>query len=282
MTTINQSARGSAPEVATEVAPETAPILVRKAHGVAEIVLNRPASMNALTVDMARQLSAACAAIAADSATRAVVLRGAGKAFCVGADVRLFGHDMDSAPQISDQMIEALNEAVILLGEMPQPTIASLQGPVAGAGISLALACDMAIAARNVSLNAAYTRIGACVDVGISWHLPRIVGLRKATEILLRGDAIDAEEALRLGLVNALVQTDEIDAQTRALAQHFASGPTCAFRTVKQLLKRSFDNSLRAQLEDERRGFGVCVTTEDFREGVHAFLGKRAPRFAGS
>ncbi|CAB3744170.1 1,2-epoxyphenylacetyl-CoA isomerase [Paraburkholderia sediminicola] len=261
---------------------EAAPILVRKADGVAEIVLNRPPSMNALTVEMARQLSAACAAIAADSTTRAVVLRGAGRGFCVGADVRLFGQDMDSAPLISDQMIEALNEAVILLGEMPQPTIASLQGPVAGAGVSLALACDIAIAARNVSLNAAYTRIGTCVDVGISWHLPRIVGLRKATEILLQGDAIDAEEAMRLGLVNTLVQADELESETMALAQHYAHGPTRAFRTVKQLLKRSFDKSLREQLEDERRGFGACATTSDFREGVHAFLGKRAPLFTGS
>jgi 2-(1,2-epoxy-1,2-dihydrophenyl)acetyl-CoA isomerase len=258
------------------------PILVRRAEGVAEVVLNRPQSMNAITVEMAKQLSAACVSIATDSTTRAVVLRGAGKAFCVGADLRLFQSDMDSAAQTSDQMIEALNQVVVLLGEMPQPTIASLQGPVAGAGISLALACDFAIAADNVSLNAAYTRIGACVDVGISWHLPRVVGLRKAMEILLKGDAIYAPEAFRLGLINQLVTEGRLESETLALAQQFAQGPTRAFQTVKKLVKDSFDRSLPEQLDGERRGFAACVSTNDFREGVGAFLEKRTPRFTGS
>ena len=258
------------------------PVLLTIKEGVAEIVLNRPASLNAINVAMAEGLLSACRDIATDRAVRVVVIRGAGKAFMAGGDLISFHKDMARAEQAANHLIEPMNRVVALLGKMRPPVIASVHGPVAGAGVSLALACDLAIAADDVSFNMAYARIGGSLDVGSSWSLPRVVGLRKAMELALLSGNVNAEEAMRLHLVNRVVPAVELHAQTTALARRVADGPTRAYGAIKRLLRGSFDCALEAQSEAERVAFCECTRTMDFAEGVDAFVMRRAPRFVGN
>lgn len=265
----------------SDVIKENDLVLVTTAEGVVEIVLNRPAALNAIDVAMAEALRSACRDIAADSSARVVMIRGSGKAFMAGGDLRSFHDDIARAEQTANRLIEPMNEVVMLLGQMRMPTIAILHGPVAGAGVSLALACDISIAADDVVLNLAYTRIGASLDVGASWTLPRIVGLRKAMELALLSENVTAAEAMRMNLVSRVVPTAELASQAATLASHLASGPTRAYGEVKRLLRTSFDRTLDSQLEEERVAFGRCSQTTDFAEGVDAFVMKRSPRFTG-
>jgi 2-(1,2-epoxy-1,2-dihydrophenyl)acetyl-CoA isomerase len=159
--------------------------------------------------------------------------------------------------------------------------IASVHGAVAGAGLSLALACDFAIAAEGTRFTFAYANIGASCDLSGSWSLPRLVGLRKALEIALLGQPLDAAEALRLGLVNRVVPEAELETQTLALAQRLASGPAQSIAQMKRLMRISFEHDLRGQLDAERSAFLACATGADFAEGVDAFIAKRPPRFGG-
>jgi 2-(1,2-epoxy-1,2-dihydrophenyl)acetyl-CoA isomerase len=172
-----------------------------------------------------------------------------------------------------------MHEAIVLLAEMRAPVIASLNGAVAGAGLSLALACDFAIAADNAKFTLAYVNIGASCDLSGSWSLPRLVGLRKALEIALLGDRFDAAEALRLGLVNRVVPEAELESTALALAQRLASGPAQSIAQMKRLMRISFEHDLRGQLDAERAAFLRCAATQDFSEGLDAFLAKRAPKF---
>jgi len=164
----------------------------------------------------------------------------------------------------------------VLLAEMRAPVIASLNGAVAGAGLSLALACDFAIAADSAQFTLAYVNIGASCDLSGSWSLPRLVGLRKALELALLGERFDAAEALRLGLVNRVVPEDQLDAQVLALAQRLADGPAQSIAQMKRLMRISFEHDLRGQLDAERAAFLRCASTHDFAEGLEAFLARRA------
>ena len=168
-----------------------------------------------------------------------------------------------------------------ILEALDAPVIASLQGAVAGGSMSLALSADLAIAAEDASFNLAYTRIGASCDLSSSWHLPRLVGLRRAMEIALLSETIDAAEALRLGLVNRVVAADRLEEETMALARRLAEGPTLAYGRLKRLLRRSFESDLAGQLDAEREAFCASTGTRDFAEGVAAFFGRRKPSFEG-
>jgi 2-(1,2-epoxy-1,2-dihydrophenyl)acetyl-CoA isomerase len=164
---------------------------------------------------------------------------------------------------------------------MRAPVIASLHGAVAGAGLSLAMACDLAIAAEGTRFSFAYARLGASCDLGGSWHLPRIVGLRRALEISLLGDTFDAGQALQLGLVNRVVPADRLADETRQVAERLAAGAPLALGQLKRLMREASSRDLPAQLAAERAAFAACVETQDFHEGVTAFLARRAPRYEG-
>lgn len=258
------------------------PVLFTREGAVARIQLNRPEVLNALDQSMAQALLAACQSIRAEAGIRVVVLSGAGRSFMAGGDLAKFHADFAQAGQTAAQLIAPLHEALAILAALPLPVLASVHGPVAGAGVSLMLACDLAIASENASFNLAYARIGASADGSVSWTLPRIVGLRKAMEIALLSENIDAAEALRLGIVNRLASPDALAAQTEQLAQRLASGPTFGYGQMKRLLRASSARSLQEQMDAERDAFCACAGTGDFCEGIDAFMARRPAKFSGA
>lgn len=259
----------------------TAPILFQQEGAIARIRLNRPAVLNALNQPMAQAFQAAIEQVRDSDTIRVVVLSGEGRAFMAGGDLKSFHDDLPNAGQTALDLISPLHAGLAMMAELTQPVLASLHGPVAGAGVSVALAADLAIAADDTVFNLAYAKIGASPDGSSSWTLPRVVGLRKALEIALLAENIDAAEAHRLGMVNKVVSRDTLAAQTEALAQRLASGPTQAYGRIKRLMRESLAHSLPEQLDAERDAFHAGTATADFSEGLNAFFGKRAANFTG-
>lgn len=259
-----------------------APVLLTHAGAVATIRFNRPAALNAINRELAEGLLAAVRALQEHPSTRAVVLRGEGKAFMAGGDLARFQADPACAPQTASAIIEPLHAALALLAALPVPVLASVHGAVAGAGVSVALACDLCIAADDAQFNMAYARIGASPDGSASWSLPRVVGLRKAMELMLLCESVDAAQALRLGMVNLVAPRALLAAVTDAMAQRLAGGATTALGHTKRLLRASSGNTLAQQLELEQAAFRDCAGTEDFKEGLNAFFDKRRAAFSGT
>jgi 2-(1,2-epoxy-1,2-dihydrophenyl)acetyl-CoA isomerase len=259
-------------------------VLVARDGPIATLTLNRPAALNALDFDMVDALVAASTAIAGDPTVRVVVLAGAGRHFMAGGDIRSFAGELaagrDERRQRFQRMVEQVHAAVEALHRMPHLLVGRVQGAVAGIGLSLACTCDLLVAADDAVFTSAYRHIAQSPDGGATWTLPRIVGTRKAMEILLLGERFDAAEALRLGLVNRVVPVAELDGVVAALARKLAYGPTLAQRNTRRLVRASATRTLSEQLEAEAVSFGQCAADEDFDEGVAAFLDKRAPRFA--
>jgi 2-(1,2-epoxy-1,2-dihydrophenyl)acetyl-CoA isomerase len=260
-------------------------LLLDRDSAIVTLTLNRPASLNALDSEMIDALITHSAALAADDSVRCVVINGAGRHFMAGGDIRSFGDQLAGSP--SDRrrhftrMVEHMHAAIENLRRMPHPVLASVHGAVAGFGLSLMCACDLAIAAESSYFTSAYRHLGLTPDGGASYTLPRLVGLKKAMEIVLLGERFDAAEALKLGLVNRVVAEAELHAATRQLAMALATGPVLALRNGKRLMNQSLSQSLSAQLLSEAESFGACAATDDFAEGVRAFLDKRTPRFGG-
>jgi 2-(1,2-epoxy-1,2-dihydrophenyl)acetyl-CoA isomerase len=257
------------------------PLLLDVAAGVARIRFNRPAALNAIDVAMARAFHDACQRLQRASDIRVIVLSGEGKAFMAGGDLAGFHADLAAAPETARAMIEPLHTGLAIMTELPQPVIACLHGAVAGAGVSIALACDLAIAADNTRFALAYSRIGASIDAGCSWSLPRIVGLRKAMELSLLADPLDASDALRLGLVNRVVPAAALAIETEVWVQRLAAGPTAAYGKIKHLLRTSHATQLAQQFNAEQAAFLACAASDDFAEGLHAFFEKRQAKFVG-
>jgi 2-(1,2-epoxy-1,2-dihydrophenyl)acetyl-CoA isomerase len=255
------------------------PLILRREGGIAHLRFNRPQSLNALDSATAKALLAASEELARDSTVRAVVLSGEGKGFMAGGDLAQMKADPQSIPA---QLIDPLHAALLKLAALDAPVIASVHGVVAGAGVSVMLAADLAIAAEGTRFVLAYLNIGASCDGGASFALPRVVGLRKALEIALLNESFDATEALRLALVNRIVPAAELEAETTKLAQRLANGPTRAIGRMRRLMRRSFASDFAAQLDAEKEAFSASTATRDFAEGVQAFLDKRPPRFEGS
>lgn len=257
------------------------PLLFERDGAIARIKFNRPKVLNALNVAAADALLEASRAIAADGSVRVVVISGEGRAFMAGGDIASFRGPKDDASARLMRLIDPLHTALEILAGLQAPVIASLNGAVAGAGLSLALATDLAIAADNAIFTLAYSKIGTSPDGSSSWSLPRVVGLRKAMEIALLSETFDANEALRLGIVNRVVPAADLAAETEKLVQRLASGPTIAYGQIKSLMRASLGRSLNEQLEAEADAFVECAGTNDFDEGASAFLDKRAPVFKG-
>ncbi len=260
-------------------------LLLDRDGAIATLTLNRPASLNTLDSEMIDALIAHSSALAADDSIRCVIIKGAGRHFMAGGDIRSFANELADLP--SDRrhhftrMVEHMHAAIENLQRMPHPVLASVHGAVAGFGLSLMCACDLAIAAESSYFTSAYRHLGLTPDGGASYTLPRLVGLKKAMEIVLLGERFDAAEALRLGLVNRVVAESELDTATHQLALALATGPVIALRNGKRLINQSLSQSLSAQLLSEAESFGACSASEDFAEGVHAFLEKRTPHFGG-
>ena len=256
-------------------------VLYSVADSVATITLNRPQVMNALDARMIVQLREAAERAEHDATARAVVIRGEGPAFLAGGDVSLFHANLTKMPALVREGAGELHRAILALRRAPKPVLASVHGAVAGAGMSVMAAADLAIAADGTKFTMAYSRLGTSPDGGATYSLPRLVGLRKALELILLSDAIEAQEALRLGLVNWVVGAGELAAETASIARRLAQGATAAFAEIKQLVNQSYDQTLAAQLNAEVEAFARCAGTRDFAEGVTAFVEKRKPNFKG-
>lgn len=254
------------------------PLLFTRTDGIARLRFNRARHLNTIDSTLADAFVAACRAIAADPSVRVVVISGEGRGFGAGGDLAAIRSGGEAA---AAALIGPMHEAVRILTALDAPVLASLHGVVAGGSMSLALACDLAIAADDTKFNLAYVNIGSSCDLSSSWHLPRTVGLRKALEIALLSETIDATEALRLGLVNRVVAADRLVEETDALATRLASGATLALGRMKRLMRASFDNDLATQLDRESTEFRASTHTHDFDEALTAFFDKRKPRFEG-
>ncbi|HSK39902.1 MAG TPA: enoyl-CoA hydratase [Arenibaculum sp.] len=260
-------------------------VLLDVADGVATVTLNRIQALNALDALMVEGLYAAFAKCEEDAAVRAVVVRGAGEVFMGGGDIKMFATLLNeprgAQRSFFERMIHQVHQTVVLMRRIPKPIVASVRGPAAGFGVSLMLACDLALAADDAVFTLAYCHLGTSPDGGSTFHLPRAVGQKRAMEIALLGDRFGAAEAERIGLVNRVVPAAGLEEETGKLARRLASGPTAAYARTKALLNASLDRPLEQQLQAEAENFAASALTRDFAEGVAAFIGKRAPQFTG-
>jgi len=249
---------------------------------IATITLNRPDSANALDVTMARELVDVSIRCDESSDIRAVIIRGAGKLFCAGGDLSVFAEAGDEAASVIKMMAGDFHMALSRFNRMDPPVIAAVNGTAGGAGFSLAVATDLAIAVDSAKFVMAYTNAGLSPDGSSSYFLPRRIGDRRARELMLTNRVLSAGEALDWGVINQVVSADEFDNAVSKLAENLANGPTRAFGQVKALLNASFDNGMETQMEFESRGIADMVRTQDGQEGINAFLNKRQPQFKGS
>jgi 2-(1,2-epoxy-1,2-dihydrophenyl)acetyl-CoA isomerase len=249
-------------------------------EGVATITLARPEAGNAMSMALMDDLYEAVGVATGDPRTRAILLRGEGRNFCVGGDIRSFGSD-DDAGTFMYRLAGRLHETVRLLAAHPAPVVTAAQGASAGAGLSLVAGADVAIAARSATFTMAYAGIGLTADGGASWLLPRVIGLRRTQELTFTGRRLNAEEAERYGLVTRMVEDDALADVAWGLAARIAHGPTLAFGGVKALLSAQGGATFPQQLDAELEAIAAARTTDDAREGVAAFLARRPPNFTG-
>jgi len=252
---------------------------------VAVVTLNRSERLNALTREMTQSLLARLSACAVDDAIGCVVLTGAGGAFCAGGDVqvqaRIAAEGSPDTPERRADVLRASMEASRLLHEMPKPTIAMVSGVAAGAGLALALACDLRIAGRSARMTTAFAKVGLSGDYGGTWFLTQLVGTAKARELYFLSEILDAERIEALGLANRVVADEELIAETMALARKLASGPSLALRYMKRNLNVAESSTLAAGLDSEAYGMLRARASKDHKEAARAFVEKRAPEFRG-
>ncbi len=254
-------------------------------NGITTLTMNRPEARNALSMEMRTQLADVLHDIERDSSVRCVILKGAGDHFMAGGDVKAMGASIKKSPEeIRKEFmlrIHDLHPIMFAMRRMPKPIIASCKGAAAGAGVSLALCCDLVIAADDAFFTLAYCKIGTSPDGSSSFHLPRAVGIKKAMEIALLGDRFDAQTAKDIGMINFVVASDELESETEKLASRLAKGPTHVYGNTKALFYRSLESDFESQLQAEAEYFSDCASRADFREGVTAFIEKRDPVFTG-
>jgi 2-(1,2-epoxy-1,2-dihydrophenyl)acetyl-CoA isomerase len=258
-------------------------ILVEMREAVGVITLNRPASLNALNSQVAQEFKAAVGEVRQQGA-RAVVITGAGRAFCAGGDLREMQRIAEREGKVEaffDEPLRLLNECILLIRRTPLPLIAAVNGAASGGGCNLALACDLVIAGESARFNQAFIKIGLSPDCGGTFILPRLVGWKRATELMMTGDVVSAPRALEMGMINAVVPDEDLLPSAMAMAARLAQAPTATIGRVKELLEASATNDYGGQLELERKAQIQSGLTKDFREGVAAFIEKRPPKFVG-
>jgi 2-(1,2-epoxy-1,2-dihydrophenyl)acetyl-CoA isomerase len=252
---------------------------------VGTMTLNRPDSLNAMSPQMLAELPIAASWLADRAPIRALIVTGAGRAFCSGGDVNWFKQGVDDEsvdlPAEVRRGAEVLHQAIIDFRRLPYPTIAAINGPAAGAGMSLALSCDFRIASEDAFLAIAYGRIGAAPDGGMTYFLPRVVGPAKALELALNDPNLDANAALEEGLVTEVVPADQLLTRAREKAEKLAAKAPYYVRMTKRLLHESIENSLTEHLQLERHGIADSMRTEDLHRGVTAFFAGDTPEFHG-
>lgn len=258
-------------------------VLFRAEEGVVTLTLNRPGKLNAFGEDMREQLIAALDRVAQDPDAKVLVITGAGRAFCAGGDV----HHMlglkrrDAGFREIRPLLEYGRAIVTRLDALPIPTVAAVNGPAAGAGINLALACDLRLASDQATFGETFVRIGLHPDWGGTFFLPRLVGLSRALELCWLGESVDAFEALRIGLVNHVWPQADFPAEWMRLATRLAAAPQTSVRLAKQTLRAALDRTLNQCLDAEVQAQRACWASDDVAEGLAAFAEKRRPEFVG-
>ncbi len=249
--------------------------------GVAHIILNRPEAANALDLQLAQELLDAVLRCDEDPAIRAMLISGEGPAFCVGGDLKSFSEQGERLPHHLKEVTTYLHAAVSRLARMDAPVVAAVHGAAAGAGMSLACACDLVVAAQSARFSMAYTNAGLTPDGSSTYYLPRLVGLKRAMELTLTNRELSAQEALEWGIVTRVMTDDDLLGEADSLASQLASGATKALGASKRLLHSGCTETLETQMEHETQAIAAMVRTTDGREGIAAFLEKRDAEFAG-
>ncbi len=256
-------------------------VLVAIDGAIARVTLNRPDRLNALDHDLASELADTFDRLAGDPNVRVVTLMGAGRAFMAGGDITVFKSAGEQAPEVIGRLIGLFHRTIRRIRGLDAVVVAGVHGAVAGGGVGLALACDFVVAAEDALFVPAYTKLGTNPDGGTTWTVTRRLGAQRALEWLMLGDTLDARTAERMGLVNRVVASAELDREVDALARRIAAGPATAQATLKHLVEQALYTPLDAQLDAERAGFIKAAGTADFREGVAAFIERRTPVFGG-
>ncbi|KXF56672.1 enoyl-CoA hydratase [Rhodococcus sp. SC4] len=251
------------------------------ADGVATITLDRPEAKNAFTLDMIDEWADFVAGARRDSSVGALVLTGAGDAFCAGGDLSVIA-GMDESPLVGKRVLtEHIHRVALAMDEFDKPTIAAVNGVAVGAGMDMALMCDMRFMARSARMSEGYIRLGLVPGDGGAYYLPRIVGVAKALELLLSGDFVNADEALRIGLVTRIVDDETVLKEAQAFAARLAAGPPLATRMIKRSVYHGVNSDLRTSLDLISSHMGLVATSEDAREALAAMQERRAPTFQG-
>ncbi|MGH3858624.1 enoyl-CoA hydratase-related protein [Actinokineospora sp.] len=259
------------------------PLLIEDQAGVRTLTLNRPDAFNSLTVELKEDLLAALEDAAADDSVRAVVLTGAGKAFCAGQDLKEHMALLAAGdPAPLSTVDKHYNPIVSAITGLPKPIIAAVNGMAAGAGASFAYACDLRITASTAKFLMAFANVGLTADSGAAWTLPRLIGYGRAMEMMLLAKPVDAEEALRIGMVTQVVAPEDVLSTAQALAETMAAGPTTAYAKIKEAMLASAGGPLAEGLAVEGRTQAEAGATSDHKEAVDAFVAKRKPNFTGN
>ncbi len=257
-------------------------LLIERSDAVATLTLNRPESMNSLSISLKQALAAAIEEVSRDPSVRAVVLTGAGRGFCAGQDLREHVAELESGePAPLNTVAEHYNPIVMGLASMPKPVIAAVNGMAAGAGAGLSFACDFRIASTTAGFLLAFANVGLTLDSGVSWTLPRLIGSARATALALLADPITAEAALEMGLVNGVVEPRHLLPAAQELAARLAAGPTAAYALIKESLTFAADSTLAQSLAKEAVLQERAGRTEDHRNATAAFVAKQKPSFLG-
>ncbi len=259
-----------------------APLQCSVESGLAILRLNRPAKLNSINAELYEALMAALDRIDRDTGIRAVYLTGGGRAFCSGQDLSERKRGVDAPPLDLSRTIEAKwNPLARTLRYLRVPIVCAVNGVAAGAGVSLALSCDVVFAARSARFVLSFARIGMVPDTGLTWLLPRLIGSARATALALSGEPLAAETAEQWGLIWRCVDDEALESAARSFAQALAQGPTLGLSATKKVMRQSPDNAFETQIELERREQRACGFSEDYQEGVAAFLAKRPPVYQG-
>jgi 2-(1,2-epoxy-1,2-dihydrophenyl)acetyl-CoA isomerase len=256
-------------------------VVCERDGAVAIVTLDRPGVYNALDLALGEALLDALIECDEDQTVRAVILTGAGRAFCAGGDVRAMAAAKEKAAAFLKKLTVFLHAAVATIVQMPKPVIAAVNGPAAGAGLSLALAADLVVASERASFTVAYSNIGLAPDGSATFFLPRLLGSKRAFDLIASNRVLAAEEARELRLVTDVYPEAEFQARVREMARRLAAGPTQALARAKRLIAQGQGEPLETQMEHERQAIAACARTEDFVTGIQAFLSKRTAAFAG-